>query len=339
MRQTCLVLAALTAFGCSDDPAPSTPDCALPARVTYADHIGPFLGATCTTCHASTLAGAARQGAPGGVDFDDEARFAPFAALSLQRFAEATHPSPPAPERCQLALLRAYVRDLSPPSSDASVDGPRGDGPPTPPSDSRVDTLSPDLCASGTTLCGGSCVDTHTSGAHCGGCNKPCTSGTVCRDGACAADCGSLTQCGQSCVDTQGNDQHCGGCNKACSAAQRCNGGSCTCAISGVSFKRDVQPIFSSQCATVGCHVGIVPKESLDLSTARAYQELVGVTSKQCADGRKLVSTTGASSYLLDKLLGINLCRGTQMPKIGVSLAKQQVDTIAAWICAGAPNN
>jgi hypothetical protein len=46
-----------------------------------------------------------------------------------------------------------------------------------------------------------------------------------------------------------------------------------------------------------------------------------------------------ASSYLMDKLLGANLCMGSQMPKAGQSLPSTQIDTIRNWICQGAPNN
>jgi hypothetical protein len=45
-----------------------------------------------------------------------------------------------------------------------------------------------------------------------------------------------------------------------------------------------------------------------------------------------------ASSYLVDKLLGVNLCGGTPMPKTG-SIPASDVTLIEAWICNGAPNN
>jgi hypothetical protein len=65
----------------------------------------------------------------------------------------------------------------------------------------------------------------------------------------------------------------------------------------------------------------------------------VNVTASECSDGRKRVLPGNtASSYLVDKLLGVNLCGGTPMPKTG-SIPAGDVTLIEAWICNGAPNN
>jgi hypothetical protein len=47
----------------------------------------------------------------------------------------------------------------------------------------------------------------------------------------------------------------------------------------------------------------------------------------------------GSESYLVDKLLGTNLCSGSQMPKAGSSLPCAQLDAVRSWICEGAPNS
>jgi hypothetical protein len=44
-------------------------------------------------------------------------------------------------------------------------------------------------------------------------------------------------------------------------------------------------------------------------------------------------------SYLMNKLLGINICSGTQMPKTGGALSSSDINTISSWICEGAPKN
>jgi hypothetical protein len=44
-------------------------------------------------------------------------------------------------------------------------------------------------------------------------------------------------------------------------------------------------------------------------------------------------------SYLMQKLMGVNLCFGTQMPKAGISLSREDLNVIGGWICAGAPND
>lgn len=82
-----------------------------------------------------------------------------------------------------------------------------------------------------------------------------------------------------------------------------------------------------------------MPQEGLDLSAGKSYGKLVGVTATQCNDGRKRVTPGDpANSYLIDKMMGVDLCFGTTMPKLG-SLSTPQITTVANWICAGAPNN
>lgn len=64
--QTLALGLALAAAGCGAD-LPDV-DCATPAVPTYA-MVSAFT-LSCNTCHASTLRGAARFGAPPGIDFD-----------------------------------------------------------------------------------------------------------------------------------------------------------------------------------------------------------------------------------------------------------------------------
>lgn len=75
--------------------------------------------------------------------------------------------------------------------------------------------------------------------------------------------------------------------------------------------------------------------EGLDLTSGAGYAHLVGVASSQCAN-RLLVSPGApAESYLLDKLLGQNICSGSQMPKAG-SLPAADIEAVTSWICSGA---
>lgn len=89
----------------------------------------------------------------------------------------------------------------------------------------------------------------------------------------------------------------------------------------------------------MGCHTGANPAQGLNLSSGSSYSGLVNVTASECNDGRKRVLPGHPSqSYLLDKLMGVDLCFGTKMPKLGM-LSGAQIQTISDWICTGAPNN
>jgi hypothetical protein len=140
-------------------------------------------------------------------------------------------------------------------------------------------------------------------------------------------------------VDTQTDAAHCGTCGNACAIGQTCSAGTCTCGTMSVSFSAAVQPILTASCATNGCHKGIMPQVGMDLTAGKSYQALVNVNAAQCTDGRKRVLPGQPSqSYVIDKMMGVDLCFGTKMPKLG-AVPTQQVETIANWICAGAPNN
>jgi hypothetical protein len=100
-----------------------------------------------------------------------------------------------------------------------------------------------------------------------------------------------------------------------------------------------VQPIFTASCANAGCHAGPNPAQGLSLGAGQSYAKLVNVLASECADGRKRVLPGQPSqSYVIQKMMGVSLCSGTGMPKMG-SLPSAQVQTISNWICAGAPNN
>jgi hypothetical protein len=225
-------------------------------------------------------------------------------------------------------------------------------------------------CTAPTTACDGACVDTSSDPEHCGDCGAPCNPQLVCSLGACKQGCDAgLAQCGSACVDVTTNAAHCGECDHGCGAGGTCNGGqcecpggadpmsdpqncgtcgnvcapgqscragACTCGTASVSFSGDVAPILTSHCATNGCHAGAQPKEGLDLQQDVAWSELVQVPAEQCGDGRLRVAPGDpAQSYLVDKILGVDLCSGTKMPKLE-TLPAADVTVISNWVCAGA---
>ena len=109
--------------------------------------------------------------------------------------------------------------------------------------------------------------------------------------------------------------------------------------MSSVSFSTTIQPMLTAKCATNGCHAGVMPQEKLNLSAGKSYAALVNVTAAQCNDGRKRVlpGDPGAS-YVLDKMTNVDICFGTQMPKLGTVMSGE-IQAMTDWICQGAPNN
>src|SRR5256885_15410923 len=58
-------------------------------------------------------------------------------------------------------------------------------------------------------------------------------------------------------------------------------------------------------------------------SESKAYSDLVGVASSQCADRKLVMPGDPSASYLIDKLNGTNLCSGSRMPK-GMALSSTE---------------
>lgn len=192
-------------------------------------------------------------------------------------------------------------------------------------------------CPDGGSACDSSCVDTSSDPAHCGGCDQPCA--MFCLAGECATDCGALTACDGACVDTQSNREHCGACDQPCTAGQDCVEGSCVCAGDPVSFAATIGPLLVAECTAPGCHSGAMPKAGLDLRATAAYDDLVGVAASQCGDRLRVAPGDATNSYLMNKLRGVDLCSGTQMPKAGQALAESELAAIESWICNGAQDD
>ncbi|HPF35730.1 c-type cytochrome [bacterium] len=101
-----------------------------------------------------------------------------------------------------------------------------------------------------------------------------------------------------------------------------------------LSFQADVQPIFDGNC--VGCH-GAGGNGGLDLRAGQSHAALVGATSPTYGAVRVVAGDPDAS-VLFDKLSGGGTY-GQTMPPTGTSLPPAALETIRAWIAAGAPDN
>ena len=98
-----------------------------------------------------------------------------------------------------------------------------------------------------------------------------------------------------------------------------------------VHFSTDVQPTFDGRCGGLECH---------GFWRNRWIMEWVNVAAPGCSDGRKYVAPGDPDhSYLVDKLLGRNLCSGQRMPRLGNPLSADDMNKIVSWICAGAQND
>ena len=219
---------------------------------------------------------------------------------------------------------------------DAASDAPRIDAPVTDASGDAPSTVDGSACSAPRALCNGACIDTSSDMLHCGSCDNACPQGTACQGSQCICE-GGGSLCGGNCLDVTSDALNCGACGNACAPGQACVSGSCQCSDQVVSFDADVAPLLANNCTNAGCHSGIKAKENLDLTLAKSYAALVSVSAQQCSDGRERVKPGDPSaSYLMQKLLGRDLCTGTQMPKAGVTLPSADMAVIGAWICQGA---
>ena len=100
-----------------------------------------------------------------------------------------------------------------------------------------------------------------------------------------------------------------------------------------VSFSADVQPVFTTNCATSSCH-GTFMAEGLDLRAGTSHSQLVNIASMQDTIDR-VVPGDAAGSYLVHKLEGTQ-SSGTQMPQGLPVLSSVDLQNIKDWINDGA---
>lgn len=105
-----------------------------------------------------------------------------------------------------------------------------------------------------------------------------------------------------------------------------------------ISFKDNIQPIFTAKC--VECHAPGKIGSTLPLVTAsESHDNLVGALSKTSTPGGGTLVFAGdsANSVLFKRLDGN--AAGTQMPRVGDRLPDNEFNLISAWIDMGAANN
>lgn len=88
-------------------------------------------------------------------------------------------------------------------------------------------------CPTGTTACGGACVNLTSDPRNCGACGNACASGITCSIGVCGSSgCpAGTTRCSGGgafvCADLTTDARNCGACGVACSSGRTCTGGVC----------------------------------------------------------------------------------------------------------------
>ena len=115
---------------------------------------------------------------------------------------------------------------------------------------------------------------------------------------------------------------------------------STTTSSGGVSFSRDIQPIFNANC--VICHTGTSGPQGLSLDSGKAYGNLVNVNSTEAPSLKRVAPGSPDKSYIINKLLGTQTQAGgsgAQMPFGAQPLSQATISLIQQWITAGAPNN
>jgi uncharacterized protein (TIGR03118 family) len=117
-----------------------------------------------------------------------------------------------------------------------------------------------------------------------------------------------------------------------------------TVANTVVQFSDLYMQVFASagagHCAS--CHAGggaFLPAALNLSSAAAAYAALVDVASLQQPSLRRVNSGDPASSYLVDKLEGVDIGATNRMPLGGPFLDQATIDSVKTWIAQGALNN
>lgn len=95
---------------------------------------------------------------------------------------------------------------------------------------------------------------------------------------------------------------------------------------------------FTPICAKAGCHAAGSSPSGLVLEAGQSYANLVGHPAAESPLARVSPGNPDAS-YIILKLRGDPSITGERMPLGGPYLTAEQIEGIAAWIRAGAPNN
>ena len=95
-----------------------------------------------------------------------------------------------------------------------------------------------------------------------------------------------------------------------------------------VSFHKNVQPIFTSNCDNNGCHAGAIPSNRINLDSTLAYSQLL-------KSGSGYVDTINPSS----SVIYVSIISVSDPMPPGEKLSDYDIQLILKWIQQGAKNN
>ncbi|HEY8022290.1 MAG TPA: hypothetical protein VIH93_14395 [Thermoanaerobaculia bacterium] len=107
-----------------------------------------------------------------------------------------------------------------------------------------------------------------------------------------------------------------------------------------LTFAQIQAEIFTPSCAKSGCHVTGVAQGGMILEAGRSYGQIVGHPSQEDPALARVQPGDPERSYLFKKVRGDADITGSRMPQDGPPfLTAAELDGLAAWIRAGAPND
>jgi mono/diheme cytochrome c family protein len=106
-----------------------------------------------------------------------------------------------------------------------------------------------------------------------------------------------------------------------------------------LTFSQIQGQILTPVCAKAGCHAAGSSPSGLVLEAGQSYGNLVGHASAENGTLDRVSPGNPDRSYIILKLRGDPSITGERMPLGGPYLSAEQIEGIAAWIRAGAPNN
>jgi hypothetical protein len=109
--------------------------------------------------------------------------------------------------------------------------------------------------------------------------------------------------------------------------------------VPALTFTQIQTQIFTPICAKAGCHAAGSSPSGLVLEAGQSYGNLVGHPAAENSSLDRVAPGDPDHSYMILKLRGDPSITGERMPLGGPYLTSDQIEGIAAWIRAGAPNN